>query len=151
MTGDGSNRLYPDRPIVAVGALVWKGENLLMIRRGKPPRAGEWSLPGGRQELGESLEETFHREVYEETGVMADILCLAAAVDSIHRDTRGQVSYHYTLIDYTALWHSGEPRPGPDELDAAWMSPAERARLDLWPVTRDVIAQSWRQIEANTD
>ncbi len=139
----------PSRPVVAVGGLVWKGPDLLMIQRGKPPRAGEWSLPGGRQEWGETLEEALHREIFEETGVTIDILCLAAAVDSIHRDTYGRVLYHYTLIDYTAIWCGGEPRPGADELDAAWVSPAERMRLDLWSVTRDVIAQSWRQMEHN--
>ncbi len=148
MTGPAESpapRRYPNRPVVAVGGLVWKGPDLLMIKRAKPPRAGQWSLPGGGQELGETLEEALCREVREETNVEIEVLGLVAAVDSIDRDENGRVRYHYTLIDYAARWLSGEPRPGPEEMDAAWIPPDRLATLDLWSVTRQVIDLSRTQ------
>ncbi len=139
------SRAYPARPFVAVGAVVWRGEDVLMIRRAKPPREGHWTLPGGAQETGETLEEALIREVREETGVEIEIIGLLTALDSIIHDDEGRVQYHYTLIDYTAEWRSGEPVAGDDEHDAAWMPPARLKELSLWEKTRAVIEQSRAQ------
>ena len=111
MTDD---RLYPDRPIVGIGIVVFKGPEVLLIQRGKPPRLGQWSLPGGVQELVETVHEAARREVAEETGVDIDIVGLIDTVDSIQRDESGRVRYHYTLIDVAAVWRDGEPRAGSD-------------------------------------
>ncbi len=140
-----SSRSYPDRPVVAVGGIIWKGEDVLLIRRAKPPREGEWSLPGGGQEVGETLEEALHREIREETGVEIRIIGLLTVVDGIFHDEDGRVRHHYTLIDYTAEWVSGEPRPGSEEKDAAWVCPAQLAQITLWEKTRAVIEQSRAQ------
>ncbi len=136
-------RDYPDRPIAAVGAIIWKGTEVLMIRRAKPPRENEWSIPGGAQHLGEPLETALHREAMEETGVTIEILGLITAVDGIFRDDQGQVRHHYTLIDYSARWLSGTPKAGSEEKEAAWVSPERLTGLNLWTPTREAIAKSW--------
>src|SRR6476660_5412765 len=96
------SRQYPDRPIVGVGAVIWRGDAVLLIRRGQPPRVGQWSLPGGAQHLGETLAEAVSREVHEETGLTLVDLRLLTTVDLIERDPDGRVRYHYTLVDFSA-------------------------------------------------
>ena len=101
------SREYPDRPFVGVGVVVWRGDNVLLIQRGKPPRIGAWSLPGGAQELGETVRETAVREVREETGVEIDVTHLIDVVDTITRDKDGRVRLQYTLVDFAAEWRLG--------------------------------------------
>lgn len=133
------DRHYPARPIVGVGAVVLRGADVLLIRRGKPPRLGEWSLPGGAQELGETVHHTARREVREETGVEIEIVGLIDVIDAIRPDAGGRIESHYTLIDFAARWRSGTPRAGDDALEAAWIEPATLTGLDLWEETLRVI------------
>jgi 8-oxo-dGTP diphosphatase len=112
---------------------------VLLIRRGKPPRAGEWSIPGGRQEWGETVRETAAREIMEETGVRISGLRLLDVVDGITQ-TRGTVTGHWTLVDFRADWAEGEPRPGDDATDAIWAPVTDLARYGLWPETQRIIA-----------
>jgi ADP-ribose pyrophosphatase YjhB (NUDIX family) len=106
--------------VVAVGAIVWKEDRFLLIRRGRPPRQGGWSIPGGRQEAGETVQEAVHREIREEAGIEIEITGLAAVVDLIDRDER-DIKHHYTVIDMLAEWRSGEARAGDDAMDTAWV------------------------------
>ena len=92
-------RDYPDRPIVGVGAVVFKDDAVLLIRRAKPPRAGQWSLPGGVQELGETWAECAHREIAEETGVEIELIGLVDVVDAITPDDDARIARHFTLVD----------------------------------------------------
>ncbi len=133
-------RRYPNRPMVGVGVVVFKGDDVLLIKRGKPPRQGSWSLPGGLQELGETVYEAAAREVEEETGVAIANIRLIDTVDSIQQDNNGRISYHYTLIDVAADWRSGKPRAGSDAAAARWFSPADLAATDIWQETRRIIA-----------
>jgi ADP-ribose pyrophosphatase YjhB (NUDIX family) len=139
---------YPNRPLIGVGVVVFKDDRVLLIRRGKPPREGQWSLPGGRQRLGERVEETARREVAEEAGIDVEVGPLVDVVDSITRDDKGAVQYHYTLVDLLAEWQSGEAVAGHDAAAVAWADPADLAPYDLWQETRRVIAlaQSKRNI-----
>lgn len=132
-------RDYPQAPLVGVGIICFKGEDVLMIMRGKAPRAGAWSLPGGRQKLGETVRDCALRELVQETGVEAVVGPLVDVVDSMTRDADGGLQYHYTLVDFRADWISGEPRAGGDAADSRWCSPAELAKLELWEETRRVI------------
>ena len=132
-------REYPDYPMVGVGVVVWKDETVLLIQRGKPPRAGAWSLPGGRQELGETTREAGVREVLEETGIKIEIRDLIDVVDIINRDDSGRVRMQYTLVDYWAEWKSGELKAGTDAADARWVHSEDLPDYNLWDETLRVI------------
>lgn len=138
-TAPRGTNAYPDRPRVGVGVVVRRGDRVLLVRRAKPPQQGHWSLPGGSQELGETLFQTAEREVREETGITCHAVSVLTAVDAIHRDAEGRVQWHYTIIDVAAAWLSGEPVPA-DDVDAArWATAQEVEALVQWPKTRAVI------------
>ncbi len=130
---------YPNRPLVGVGVVAVKDGRVLLIRRGKPPRAGAWSLPGGRQRLGETVRETARRELREETGIEAAVTALLDVVDSITRDEGGAIAYHYTLVDFLAEWRDGAARAGGDAAEAVWADPGDLGPFDLWDETLRVI------------
>jgi 8-oxo-dGTP diphosphatase len=135
-----SDREYPARPIVGVGVVVLKADTVLLVRRGKPPNAGSWTLPGGAQEVGETAEEAGRRELLEETGITVGELHFAAQVDNIRRDASGRVQFHYTILDFAGRWESGEPAAASDVSEAVW---APLDRLDeyhLWHEAYRVIA-----------
>jgi 8-oxo-dGTP diphosphatase len=133
-----SSREYPLRPVVGVGTVVWHGDRVLLVRRGRPPRQGHWSLPGGAQELGETVAEAARREVLEETGLEVEIGEVLATVDLIERDG-DRVRYHYTLIDFSAEALGPALRPGGDAADARWFTLAEVEQLGLWSETVRII------------
>jgi len=117
-----------DKPQPAVGTVCFRGEDVLLIRRGTKPLAGDWSMPGGRIEFGERAEDAALRELAEETGVTARLIGLVDVVDAIFTSrTTGAVARHYLLFDYAAVWVSGEPVAGDDADHAEWMSPARLA------------------------
>ena len=128
-------------PVIGVGAVVWKDGRVLLIRRGTPPRQGSWSLPGGRQELGETVEETAVREIREEAGIDIRLLGLVAVVDLIERED-GAVIRHYTVIDWQADWVSGEAIAGTDAAAVTWADPDALAPYELTPKLLEVIAKA---------
>ncbi|MBK8197070.1 MAG: NUDIX domain-containing protein [Acidobacteria bacterium] len=128
------------KPQPAVGTICFKGEDVLLIRRGTKPLAGDWSIPGGRIEFGEPAEAAALRELAEETGVTARLVGLVDVVDAIFRSrTSGEVARHYLLFDYAAVWTAGEAIAGDDAGHAEWISPERLAQLPLWDETRRVI------------
>ncbi|MDP6389425.1 MAG: NUDIX hydrolase [Alphaproteobacteria bacterium] len=139
------SREYPDAPMVGVGVVVWRGDELLLIQRGKPPREGAWSLPGGRQKLGETTRETGRREVMEETGLEVEIGELIDVIDAISRDDEDRVRMQYTLVDYTAEWVSGEAVAASDAAGCRWVDPDDLDAFELWDETLRVIALSRTQ------
>lgn len=136
MTG----REYPDRPWVGIGCIVFRGEQVLLVRRGKPPRIGSWSLPGGAQHVGETAEAAARRELREEAGIEVGPMALAIVVDAISPDNEGRALYHYTIIDFAAVWTDGEARAGDDVSEVAWALPEEFAGYALTPATHRAIA-----------
>ncbi len=137
-----SKREYPTRPWVGVGAVVWKDSEVLLVKRARPPEAGRWSLPGGAQELGETLFAAAIREVLEETGIEIAPIEVITAVDKIDTDSEGAVRYHYTLIDIAAEWVHGALNPADDVEAAQWVPLNQLGRFGLWSETRRVIELS---------
>ena len=123
-----------ERPVPCAGVVCLRGGEVLLIRRGKAPLKGEWSLPGGRMEMGEGVAHTALRELTEETGVEAELLGLIDVVDHFHDG--GQA----LLIDYAARWIAGEPVAGDDATEARFFAVAEAMDLVGWDETRRVIA-----------
>ena len=123
-------------PVPAVGVVCLRGDEVLLIRRGTPPRQGEWSLPGGRIEPGERAVDAALRELREETGVEAEITGLIDVVDGIFPGA----GRHYVLIDYAARWVSGEPVAGDDAMEARFVAVDEATKLVDWSETRRIIA-----------
>jgi 8-oxo-dGTP diphosphatase len=138
-------RDYPQRPIAAVAAIVWRGESVLLVKRGRAPDQGRWSLPGGAQELGETVHESVMREVLEETGVVIEVEDLVGVIDSIHRDGSGHIQHHYTILDYAAAWRSGEPLASDDAAQACFVPIEDIGKFDLTPDTLRMIAESHRR------
>ncbi len=136
------SRAYPERPLVGVGVVVCKGDQVLLVRRAKAPRRGQWSLPGGAQKLGETVRQAAIREVREETGLEVALTTLLDAVDSISRDAAGRVHYHYTLVDFAAEWRAGEPTGRGDAAEARWVARGDLDRYELWEETVRVIGLS---------
>jgi ADP-ribose pyrophosphatase YjhB (NUDIX family) len=134
-------RRYPPRPLVGVGVVVLSGDRVLLIRRARPPRAGEWSLPGGLQRLGETVADAGRREVEEETGLAVAIAGLVDVVDLIERDEAdGRIRWHYTLVDlYATCARATPPVPRSDASEARWLALDTLATADLWQETRRVI------------
>lgn len=140
---------YPRRPTPAVGTVVIREiegrMEVLLIKRAKAPRAGAWSIPGGRQKLGETLRDAAMREVREETGVEIENIRLLDVVDSITKNDNGTVEYHYSLIDFAADWKSGAAIAGGDAEDVKWLDRDELATMDLWHETRRIIDLTFEQ------
>ena len=123
-------------PVPCVGVVCLRGDEVLLIRRGRPPRQGDWSLPGGRIEPGERAMDAARRELREETGIEAEITGLIDVVDGLFPEA----GRHYVLIDYAARWISGEPVAGDDALEARFVALDQVAALVDWAETRRVIA-----------
>jgi 8-oxo-dGTP diphosphatase len=122
-------------PVPCVGVVCLRGDEVLLIRRGRPPLEGEWSLPGGRIEAGERATDAALRELREETGVEAEIIGLVDVVDGIF----AEAGRHYVLIDYAARWVSGEPVAGDDAAEATFQPVAAVGDLVGWSETHRVI------------
>jgi ADP-ribose pyrophosphatase YjhB (NUDIX family) len=130
-------REYPDAPIAGVGAVILRGGDapaVLLIRRGQEPLKGEWSLPGGAVELGETLEEAVCREVLEETGLAVEPAAIVQAFDRISRDAEGRVRYHYVLVDFLCRVTGGSLACASDASEARWAGLDELDGLTLLTV-----------------
>ena len=130
---------------MGVGAVIFRGEEVLLVLRGQEPALGSWSLPGGLVELGETLEEALQRELTEEVGLAVQILGITAVLDRIYRDPQGGIPYHYVLVDFLCDYEAGALRPGSDVTDARFTPLPELDRHDLPEFTAGVIRRAWEQ------
>ena len=136
-----SKRDYPSSPHVAVGAVVFKENKVLLIKRENSPGKGLWAIPGGRVQLGETIQEAAEREIREETGVVIRAKDPVYTFDLIERDTHGRIRFHYVIVDLLADYISGEPDPGSDAVDARWIAPHELDKLSLSTSTRKFLKE----------
>ncbi len=118
-------REYPSHPVVGVGAVVVRDGRALIVRRAHEPRKGEWSLPGGHLDLGESLIDAVRREVKEETGLDVHPGPIIEAFDRVHRDPDGRIRYHFVIVDYVCEAPTGEAVAGDDAEAVAWVTASE--------------------------
>ena len=140
MAGEPSvARSYPRRPIPAVGAVIVKGKDVLLVMRGKEPGYGQWSIPGGAIQVGETMEQAVVREIREEVGVTIDSITLVETLDRIIPDEKGLILYHYVLLDFLCLYRSGELRPGSDVIEVRWVKEGDLGRYALPKETEEVI------------
>ena len=136
------SREYPDYPRVGVGAVILHEDKVLLVRRGKAPSFGKWSLPGGLVELGETTREAIAREIVEECGIKIRIVDVAGVIDRIVRDDADRVHYHYVLVDYLAYPDSLDVEAGSDAAEAQWFEMGRLAGLDTTPGLTDMIRRA---------
>ncbi len=139
---DSDPRAYPKMPLLAVSAAVFRDGRVLIAKRGRPPLDGIWSLPGGLVEPGETLAEAAAREVFEETGVEAEILGVADIVELIRRDGDGAVERHYVIVSFAARRLSGEGETSEEAAEIAWLDPDALDGLAMTQGTPAVIAKA---------
>ena len=136
------SRAYPDRPYVGVGAVIVEGGKVLIVKRRFEPLAGQWSLPGGAVEVGETLEQSIAREMLEETGLEVEVGPVIEVFDRITRDDAGQVRYHFVLVDYLCWPVGGSLQPASDVADAVFADPSDLARFALTEKATAVIMRA---------
>lgn len=144
------SREYPEKPMVGIGGVIIDGGRTLLIRRGSEPLRGEWSIPGGTLEIGETLEEGVARELLEETGVHVRVLELIEVFDRIYLDdaatsggNRKKPRFHYVIVDYLCERISGEPRAGSDVTDVAFASEEELAKFSLTETATRILKKAF--------
>lgn len=142
MSDERSERMYPSRPMVGVGAVVWDGGRVLLERRGQPPAQGSWSLPGGLIEIGETAEDAVRREVREECGIEVAIGPMLGLFEPVQRDSDGKVRYHFVVIDFLAHYRAGALQAGDDAAELCWVTPAELDSYALMRATREMIERA---------
>jgi 8-oxo-dGTP diphosphatase len=135
MGSSKSKSAYPRHPLVAVGAVVFKNNCVLLIRRGQAPSEGLWAIPGGSVEIGETLQQAAEREILEETGLNIRAGKPIYTFDVIEHDPEGKIRFHYVIIDLAAEYISGQPAAGDDAADARWVSASELNALEVSPPT----------------
>jgi len=135
-------RAFPDRPIVGVGAVVFDRGRVLLVKRGHEPLKGEWSLPGGAVELGETLEAAVAREVLEETGLAVEVGAVVDVVDRVQRTEDGRVEYHYVVVDYLCRANTDRVVHGSDADDVRWASAEELEPLRVSEKAMSVVRKA---------
>jgi len=140
------DRRYPKRPILGVGALIFRGDEILMAQRGKQPLIGWWSLPGGAVETGERLTDAIRREVLEETGLEIDPVELFEVFERIMRDGEGAAEYHYVLIDYLCEITGGKEQPGDDVSNVEWVRRGDLKNYTITEGTLGVIERGFAKV-----
>lgn len=135
-------REYPEHPLPGVAAVVRRGDQVLLVRRGREPAKGAWALPGGLLELGESVEEGLRRELREECGIEVQVGPLIAVFEPVERDQVGRVRFHFVVLDYLADYLSGELQAADDAADVRWVHIAALDDLPMLPETRAIIRRA---------
>ena len=138
-------REYPQAPIVGVGAIIIKDRRVLLVCRANEPNRGQWSIPGGTVELGETLAQAAAREVWEECQIEVEAGDVVATFDLIRRDEQGRIRFHYVLLDLVARYAGGQPVAGTDALEVRWASAGELDQLDIIPRLVPVIRKALDQ------
>jgi 8-oxo-dGTP diphosphatase len=139
------DRTYPDRPWVGVGGIVFQGRQVLLVKRGKEPGLGRWSIPGGAVDVGESVKSALRREIEEETGLLVEVRDLVEIFERIIPDTQGRILYHYVLLDYWCGLTGGQLEAQSDAADAGFFSIGSLKTMNLPRETEGVIRKAYEK------
>jgi ADP-ribose pyrophosphatase YjhB (NUDIX family) len=132
-------RKYPSHPIIGVGGIIFQQDQVLLIKRGREPGLGQWSIPGGAVQTGETLKEAVVREILEETHLEVEVLALAKVLERIFRDPEGRVAYHYVLVDFLCQCRGGQLKSDSDAQDARFVPLKDLPSYEVAAVTLEVI------------
>ncbi|HEX6467000.1 MAG TPA: NUDIX hydrolase [Terriglobales bacterium] len=135
-------RDYPERPIIGIGAVIVDGDRFVLVQRARAPHQGEWSIPGGMLECGESLKQGVIREAREETSLEVEPLALVEVFERIVRDPAGGIQFHYVIMDYLCRLKGGALRAGEDAADARWLRQGELEQLEIADGTIGVLQKA---------
>jgi len=141
-------REYPSLPMVGAGALIHKGQKVLLVKRRYEPNKGRWALPGGMVELGEPVEDAVRREVKEEVGLDVRLERLLDVLDDVHRDAGGRIKYHYILVDYLASPQTGRVHLNSESTGYRWFDPLEVPGINASENTKRVV---WRYLDSSAE
>lgn len=141
-------RLYPEQPVVGVGAVILHEGKILLEKRGNNPARGQWTIIGGIVEVGESLEDAVRRETKEETGLDVESMILIDVVDQVHLDREGKIEYHYVIIDYIVKVKPGEPNASSDAEELKWVPLCGVEAYDLTPSFHRFFVRNRTKLEA---
>jgi len=141
-------RGYPERPILGVGGIVIHQDRVLLIKRGKEPSYGKWSVPGGMVKLGETLKDAVKREVHEETALEVEPVEQIEVFERVIRDSDNRVQYHYVLVDFICRYVSGEAEAADDALETRWVTPEELSEYIMTTGTADVIRKAFSKFRS---
>ena len=136
-------REFPDHPLVGVGGVVISNGRVLLIRRGAPPLEGQWSIPGGLLETGETLTAGVRRELLEETALEVRVLDLIHVFERISLEASGKARHHYVVLDYLCERRAGEARAGSDVTDVAWATREELEKYSLSEAATRVLLRAF--------
>ena len=134
---------YPECPVVAVGAVVFNEERVLLVRRGQPPSCDLWAIPGGKVRLGETLQTAAEREILEETGLTVRARQPVYTFDIIEQDAQGRIRFHYVIVDLIADYVAGTISAGDDAREVRWIGPDDIRRLEVSPQTVDLLQRKF--------
>lgn len=126
-------------PQIGCGAIVRRDDSVLLVKRGREPRKGQWAIPGGRVHAGETLHQATEREVLEETGITIRAREMVYQLEYIEHDDEGEIAFHYVVLDYAGEYISGEPLAGDDADETAWVPFNALADMTLSDSTRDAL------------
>ena len=143
-------REYPEQPVVGVGAIIFEGQSILLVKRDQEPGKGQWSLPGGVVEVGETLIEALQREIYEEVSIKIEIGDLVRLLDRIIYDPERRVRFHYIIADYWGWVVSGQFKPGSDVSDALFVKREEAKKMGISKDVEETIFMAIKMRDKNT-
>jgi 8-oxo-dGTP diphosphatase len=140
-------RLYPDQPLVGVGAIIICNGKILLEKRGNEPGRGKWSIPGGLVELGEPVEQTVIREVKEETGLEVEKPGHIDVVDNIDLDENGRIKYHFIIIDFLVKLKGGTLKAASDAAELRWVALSGMEEYELTKTFRAFYERNRQKLE----
>jgi 8-oxo-dGTP diphosphatase len=138
-----TRRSYPNRPWLGVGGIVFQGDRVLLVKRGKEPGLGQWSIPGGIVEVGETVNRAVQREMEEETGLQVEVINLVEVFERILPDGKGEIVYHYVILDFLCSIKGGLLMAGSDVTEAIFFPLLQLGSLGVPPETEKVIQKAY--------